>query len=235
MRAVSRCGACRAFVEREDRFCWSCGSSLQGGPAASGSESAPRVRERDDETELAVRRAYLAQQRGELGEAEALLRGALERDPQHVSALGLLSEVLRRRGDQVGAVAAAQQATEAASQEGTPAGALAPARQARARIEESVVREVVGSGSAAAAGLGWQRARGTWVVLAVVGVCALFLALVATFRGELVGYLWFGVSLVAAGWCYYDAETRNVGGLLWGPLVLCLGPFGLAIYLLARY
>jgi len=43
------------------------------------------------------------------------------------------------------------------------------------------------------------------------------------------------ISLGAAGWCYYDGESRGESGLFWGSFVLCLGPFGLTIYLLTRY
>jgi len=47
--------------------------------------------------------------------------------------------------------------------------------------------------------------------------------------------VWFDVGFLADGWCYRDAAARGTGGLLWGTFVLLLGPFGLAIYLLARY
>ncbi len=74
-----------------------------------------------------------------------------------------------------------------------------------------------------------------YLALCVLGLASLLLATVAALRGQLVGYLWLGTGLFAAGWAYNDAEARRLGGLFWGALVLCLGPFGLAIYLLATY
>ena len=244
MRSVSRCRVCRGFVQQEDRYCWACGSDLRDGSAPAEARQVPGVREADPEAELTMRRAYLAKQRGQLEEAEQLLHGLLELNPRNVSALSLLSEVLRARGDLVKAVATAQQAVEAAAQGEAGAGELAPARRTRAEIEEGVVREVSGpsmpelgtpSGTLAGSWLGWQPLRASYLALATVGVAALFLALVLTFRGGVVGYVWFGVSFAAAGWCYYDAETRKLSGLLWGPVALCLGPFGLAMYLLSRH
>jgi hypothetical protein len=244
MSAVSRCPACGAFVQRADRFCWSCGSALGAAEAPPQPGPARALTDSDREAELLVRRAYLAQQRGDLEQAERLLREALERAGESVSAWGMLSEVLRAKGDLVGAVAAAQRATEVGGAEGTAPGALARAREERAQIEAGVVRELTGRGEAAdASPLGvlasrgdtWYRSRRVYLVLAVLGATTLFLALVALLRGHALGYVWFGSSFVAAGWCYQDAETRRAGGLFWGPFVLFLGPFGLAIYLLARY
>ena len=62
-----------------------------------------------------------------MGQAERFLREALERDGEDVSALSMLSEVLRAKGDLVGAVAAAQRATEVGGAEGKTPGALAQA------------------------------------------------------------------------------------------------------------
>ena len=244
MSGVSRCAACGAFVKAEDRFCWSCGLELHGTASASVRPARERRAEAaDGEGELALRHAYLARRRGQLEEAERLLREVLQREQENVSALSLLAEVLQLRGEVVEAAAIAQRATELGSQEGAPPGAVAQAREARARIEESAVREAragspVREGGSLSdlvtPGLHWYRSKGAYLALAVVGIAAFFLALVATLRGQFTGYLWFAVSFMAAGWCYYDAETRREAGLLWGPVVLCLGPFGLAIYLLTR-
>lgn len=244
MTAVSRCPACGAFVQKADRFCWSCGSDLgaAGGPVQR--EPAQPLPDSDREVELLVRRAHLARQRGDMEQAEGFVREALERDADNVSVLSTLSEVLRAKGDLVGAVAAAQRATEVGGPEGATPGALERAREARAQIEESVVRELTSRGGTADArpldalvsrGARWYRSRRLYVVLAALGAATLFLALVALLKGHTLGYVWFGSSLLAAGWCYQDAETRRAGGLFWGPFVLFLGPFGLAIYLLARY
>jgi len=191
-----------------------------------------------------VRRSYLAQQRGDLEQAERLLREALERAADNIPALSMLSQVLRAKGDLTGAVAAAQRATEVAEAGSTTPGAVARAREARAQIEESVVRELTsqaGPGEAdplsalTSPGDTWYRSQHFYFALGALGLVSLFLALGALLRGRFVGYVWFAVSFLAAGWCYHDAETRRAGGLLWGPFVLFLGPFGLAIYLLARY
>jgi hypothetical protein len=144
----------------------------------------------------------------------------------------------------VGAVAAAQRVAEVSGAESRTPGAVARAREARAQIEGGIVRELASQGDPGEAsplsaltspGDTWYRSRHFYFLLAAVGVASLFLALGALLRGRLVGYVWFAVSFLAAGWCYHDAETRREGGLLWGPFVLFLGPFGLAIYLLARY
>ncbi len=244
MTAVSRCPACGAFVQKEDRFCWSCGSALRTVAAARASPPVRLPTEVDAEADLTVRRAYLAQRRGDLEEAERLLREVLKRAGDNVPALSVLSEVLRAKGDMVGAVAAAQRVAEVSGGESTTPGAVAKAREARAQIEGGVVRESSRGGDAGEAsplsaltslGDRWYRSRHFSFLLAALGVASLFLALGALLEGRLVGHLWFAVSFVAAGWCYHDAETRREGGLLWGPFVLFLGPFGLAIYLLARY
>jgi hypothetical protein len=204
----------------------------------------PRFRESEPETALALHRAHLAQQRGGTDEAERILQDVLAREPHNVPALGMLSELLRARGDLVGAVAAAQQATDAAADGTAPPGAVARARQERAQIEDHVVRELIGPdarkgssplGMLVTPGARRWRSRQLYVALGGLGLAGLFLAIAAVLRGQLGGYLWLGVSLSAAGWTYSDAEARRLGGLFWGPLVLCLGPFGLAIYLLATH
>jgi hypothetical protein len=95
MTAVSRCPACGAFVQKEDRFCWSCGSELRAATEEPASPPAQLPTEVDAQAELMVRRAYLAQQRGDLEEAERLLRGVLQQAGDNVPALSMLSEVLR--------------------------------------------------------------------------------------------------------------------------------------------
>jgi hypothetical protein len=193
---------------------------------------------------LALHRAYLARRRGELEEAERILRGVLQADQENVSALSMLAEVVQLRGDVVEAAAIADRAAELGSQEGAPAAAVARAREARARMQETAAREARSQlpgrdgdklGGLFRYGSQWYQLRAAYLALALVGVAAFFLALVATLRGQPTGYIWFAISFIAAGWCYHDAETRREAGLLWGPVVLCLGPFGLAIYLLARY
>jgi len=243
MRSVSRCGVCGAFGQPGDRFCWSCGSELKRAAPAPERRPAQSIVESDPETELTIRRAHLARQRGRLEEAEGLLRGVLERAPSDVSALSMLSEILRAKGDLVGSVAAAQRATEAAADGSAPPGAVAQARAERAKIEASVVRQLAGQPGGGtnpmsllmSGGVIWYRSRYFYLALAALGLGALFLALVAALRGQLLGYTWFAVSLFGAGWCYNDAETRRQAGLFWGPLILCLGPFGLAVYFLATY
>jgi hypothetical protein len=243
MGSVSRCRFCGTFVSKEDRFCWACGEELQR-KARTEQRLAPAALEADHETELAIRRAFVAQQRGELQEAERLVREALTRDPGNVAALAMLSELLRTRGDLVGAVEAAHRAAEGASGSDAPRGSVARAREERARIEDEVVRDVVGPYPErgvtplhvfSAEGAGGRRLSRLYLALMGMGVTCLFMALVAALRGEMLGYVWFAVSLTAAGWCYWDAESRRHPGLFWGPFVLCLGPFGVAIYLLARY
>jgi hypothetical protein len=248
MTAVSRCPACGAFAQAEDRFCWSCGLEIRAArPADSVAASAP-IPELDPEVALALRRAHLAQQRGQLDQAEQLVRSALRAVPDSVPALSMLARLLRTKGDTVGSVAAAQRVSELVGQErarGAPAappGAVARAREDRAQVEEQVVREIVGRASVrpttpldlfAAQYRGRGPSRRIYAALAAPGLAALFLALVAVLRGALSGYLWFAVSILAAGWCYHDAETRGLAALLWASSVLCLGPFGLAIYLLS--
>jgi tetratricopeptide (TPR) repeat protein len=244
MTSVSRCPACGAFAQADDRFCWSCGLELRAAPLAAPEASAPAVLELDPKVALALRRAHLAQQRGRLEDAEELVRSALREDPDSVPALSMLARVLRAKGDPVGSVAAAQRVSELVGQDRAPAppGAVAKAREDRAQVEEQVVREIVGGASLqpatpldlfAAQRGGWSRSRRVYAALVVVGLAALFLGLVAVLRGALSGYLWFAISMLAAGWCYHDAETRGLAALLWASFVLCLGPFGLAIYLLA--
>ncbi len=198
-------------------------------------------REMDPDDALVLRRAHLAQQRGQLDEAERLVRSLLSKDPQALPALSMLVAVLKEKGDLVGSVAAAQRVSEIASESESLPGAVARAREDRARIESQVVRDVVGPLTRFDTPLsvfilperGPARSRRAYLALAGLGACALFLALAAVLRGQLSGYLWFAVSFLMAGWCYQDAEARGMAGLSWAPLVLCLGPFGLAIYLLA--
>jgi hypothetical protein len=244
MAAVTRCPACGAFAQSEDCFCWSCGLELRAArPADSASAAAP-IPELEPEVALALRRAHLAHQRGQLDQAEQFVRSALRAAPDSVPALSMLARVLRTKGDAVGSVAAAQRVSELVGQErargapGAPPGAVARAREDRARVEEQVVREIVGRARPttplelfAAQHRGGGRSRRIYAALAAAGLAALFLALVAALRGAVSGYLWFAVSIVAAGWCYQDAETRGLAALLWASSVLCLGPFGLAIYL----
>ena len=240
MSGVARCGRCRAFVQQGDRFCWSCGAELTAPPppppAAARYESEPEV-------ELALRRAYLARRRGDTAAALRLVRGAVARDPDDPAALSLLSELLRARGDLVGAVEAAQRAARAAPEAGGPRGAVEAARRERAEIEQTVVAEITGAPRERRAGPfsqllspgeEWWRRPGWRLALATAGLGATFLAVVAALRGHAAGRLWLGAGLLSAGWCYRDAETRREPGLLWGLVVLCLGPFGLAVYLLAR-
>jgi hypothetical protein len=240
---VSRCKFCGAFIQEEDHFCWSCGSALQLPEAPPPGRPGPPPELRPD-LQLTLRRAFLAQRRGHPDEAEKLVREALAREPDNVSALAMLSEMLRARGDLVGAVDAVQRATEAAAAGGAaPEGALQRAREERTQIERDVLGDLgeLSDGDwnpltlFTATGLVWYQSGRFYLALAAIGFVGLLLALVSLLRGGALGYLWFGVSLVAAGWCYYDAETRRESGLFWGPFVLCLGPFGLAIYLLVRY
>jgi hypothetical protein len=198
----------------------------------------------DPEVALTLRQAHLARQRGRAAEAERLLLDVLELHPDSVPALSMLSEILRAKGDLVGAVAAAQRATDGAADGAAPPGSVSTARKQRAQIEDHVVQEVSRPRDRPSDGpislllapaVSWYRSRGCYLALGVLGLISLQLAIVAAFRGHLTGYLWLGASLVAAGWAYSDAETRKLGGLFWGPLVLCLGPFGLAIYILATY
>jgi hypothetical protein len=242
MSRISRCRSCGAFVQEGDRFCWACGTELQA--AAGAPEPAATVQEPEPDVQLTTRRAFLAQRRGDLEEAERLLREALTRSPASVPVLAMLSEILRAKGDLVGAVDAAQRATEAAAGGGAPPGSVRRAREERAEIEETVVSEVLEPLPAApwspvslltSAGLVWYQSSRFYLFLTVLGLAGLALALTSVLRGGTLGYLWFVVSLVAAGWCYNDAETRKEAGLFWGPFVLCLGPFGLAVYLLTRY
>lgn len=239
MNSVSRCPFCRAFIESGDRFCWSCGSDLHARPRQR--QLIPTQRP-DTEVELLVRRAHVAQRRGQLAEAERLIREALAREPDNVPALTMLSEMMRAKGDLVEAVELAQRATDLAAPGGAPPGSVTRAREERAGIQRRVVRDVMGPlepgaglvGLFAVPGVVWYQSGRFYAALAALGLACLFLALVAALRGQLAGYLWFAASLTAAGWCYWDAEMRTQAGLFWGPFVLCLGPFGLGIYLLAR-
>jgi len=243
MSAISRCPACGAFAQADDRFCWSCGLELREAQPPTPGAAPPAVPELDPGVALALRRAHLAQQRGQLDQAEQFVRSALRAAPDSVPALSMLARVLRTKGDAVGSVAAAQRVSELVGAERAPAppGAVARAREDRAQVEQQVVREVVGGAPIKAttpldlfmtAPSDWRRRR-VQVALALAGLAALFLALVAVLRGGLSGYLWFAVTMVAAGWCYHDAETRGLAALPWASFVLCLGPFGLAIYLLS--
>ncbi len=242
MSRVFRCSACGVFVEAEDRFCWSCGSEIsrvesQRRPAAP--PPAPQLG-LDPEGALALRRAYLAERRGRLEEAEQLVLSVLEREPDAVPALSMLAGILRAKGDLIGSVAAAQRAAEAAAGANAPPGAVERAREERARVEEQVVRQLGGPLSGGSNPISafqlpatvWYRSRRLLLALAAMGTVALFLALVAVLQGAWSGYAWFGVSLVSAGWCYYDAESRRQASIAWASFVLCLGPFGVAIYLL---
>jgi len=245
MSVVPRCRSCGAFVQEQDRFCWSCGLDLgaAGKPAAART---PLARELDPTVQLMLRRVFLAQRRGDLAEAERLVREALAVQPESVPALSMLSEILRKRGDLVGAVDAAQRATDAAAagRDAAPPGALRRAREERARIQQSVVDELAEPSPVSrshpltlftASGLAWHQSGRFHLVLVGLGLIGLVLALISVVRGGTVGYVWFAVSLASAGWCYHEAERRRESGLLWGPFVLCLGPFGLAVYLLTRY
>ncbi len=195
----------------------------------------------DPDQALVLRRAFLAQQRGQLDEAERLVRSVLEKEADSVPALSMLVALLKGKGDLVGSVAAAQRVSEIALESKPLPGAVARAREDRARIENQVVRDVVGPLTRYDTPLsaftmperGPARSRRAYLTLVVLGVLSLFLVIAAVLRGQWWGYLWFAVSFVAAGWCYQDAETRGLAGLSWAPLVLCLGPFGLAFYLLA--
>jgi hypothetical protein len=179
-----------------------------------------------------------------MDEAERVVLEVLDKCPSSVPALSMLSEILRAKGDLVGAVGAAQRATDAAARGGAPPGSISRARQQRAEIEENAVREVAGGrgdarrdpvGALATSLPAWCRSRGCYAVLGVLGMLGLLLATIAAFSGRPIGYLWLGASLVAAGWTYNDAEARGLRGLFWGPLALCLGPFGVAIYLIATH
>jgi hypothetical protein len=231
-------------VKPDDRFCWSCGTELAQAPDEVR-RPVPQPKGdwgMDPKMALVMRRAYLAEQRGRLDEAERLVREVLDADRDSVPALSMLAGILRRKGDLVGSVAAAQRVSEAAGA-GSPPGAVDRAREDRAKVQDQVVRELQGSfaaaespmGAFASPGVGWYRSRQLYLALAAMGMVSFFLALIAIFRGELTGYVWFGVSLFAAGWCYNDAESRRQAGLFWAPFVLGLGPFGLAIYLLATH
>lgn len=243
MSRVLRCSACGVFVEAEDRFCWSCGSEIGRGESQrrAAAPPPPPQLELDPESALALRHAYLAERRGRLEEAEQLVLSVLEREPEAVPALSMLAGILRAKGDLIGSVTAAQRAAEAAAGGRAPPGAVERAREERARVEEQVLRELGGPLNAGSnpisafqlRGTVWYRSRQLFLALAAMGTVALFLAVVAVLQGAWSGYAWFGVSLVSAGWCYNDAESRRQAGIAWASFVLCLGPFGLAIYLLA--
>jgi hypothetical protein len=249
MNEVVRCKACGSYVQDEDRFCWSCGVELSVPDAPAPAPVARPARDREPATssdvQLSLRRAFLAQHRGEVVEAERIVREALQREPQSVPALSMLSEILRRKGDLVGAVDAAQRATEAAGATGVAAkGALQKAREERAKIEQSVLDELLHESPNrgwnpfdlfTVEGAVWHQSGRFYLGLAAAGIFCLLLALLSVLRGGTMGYLWFVISLGAAGWTYHDAESRKESGLFWGSFVLCLGPFGLAIYLLTRF
>ncbi len=165
---------------------------------------------------------------------------ALKRDPDAVPALSMLAAVLRARGDLVGSVAAAQRVSELSAQGDHSPGAVARAREDRARIEQQVVSAIVAPITSldtplsifTAPDRGWYRSRWFTLALAAAGALSLFLGFVAVLEGRLGGYLWFAASLLGAGWCYHDADSRGFAAHLWAPFVLALGPFGLALYLL---
>jgi len=245
MSSVLRCSACRAFVQADDKFCWSCGSKLHGAPTASGEKlgSFQQATELEPELAMLLRRAHLAQQRRQLDDAEQFVREVLARQPDAVPALSMLAGILRAKGDLIGAVAASQQVSEVALSGHSPPGAVEYARGERARIEEQIVREM-GSGYLGpdspfgvlrTSGAEWYRSRHFYLVLLSIGFAALVLALMAVAHGALSGFAWFAASLVCAGWCYSDVQARRRAGLLWVPFVLCLGPFGLTMYLLATH
>jgi hypothetical protein len=213
--------------------------------APAGRSTREREPATSNDVQLSLRRAFLAQRRGNAVEAERIVQETLQREPQSVPALSMLSELLRGKGDLVGAVDAAQRATEAAGVTGGAVkGALQKAREERARIEQSVMDELLEESPNrewspldlfTLEGATWYRSGKFCLGLAAAGIFCLLLALVSVLRGGATGYLWFVISLGGAGWAYYDAESRQESGLFWGSFVLCLGPFGLAIYLLTRF
>ena len=245
MSSVLRCTACRAFVQAGDKFCWSCGSELGRVATASGgnADTFQQVTELEPELAVLLRRAYLAQQRRQLDEAEGYVREVLARQPDAVPALSMLAGILRAKGDLIGAVAASQQVSEVALSGKSPPGAVDYAREERARIEEQIVREMSNPyfasdspfGALQTGGAEWFRSRPCYWALVSIGLTAMLLALAAVLHGALSGFSWFGFSLVCAGWCYSDLQARRRAGLLWVPFVLCLGPFGLTIYLLVTH
>lgn len=245
MSSVLRCTACRAFVQVDDKFCWSCGSELRSVSAAAGDDAGAlrQATELAPELAMLLRRAYLAQQRHQLDEAEGYVREVLARQPDAVPALSMLAGILRAKGDLIGAVAASQQVSEAALSGKPPPGAVDYARGERAKIEQQIVRETASpyfaSGSPLAAlqagGTEWYRSRPCYWALVGMGLAATLLALVAVSRGALSGFAWFALSLLCAGWCYSDLQARRREGFLWVPFVLSLGPFGLTIYLLETH
>jgi hypothetical protein len=245
MTQVFRCDACGVFIQAGDLFCWSCGAQIGGGePEAAGPAPTPPIRETDPDVALALRRAHLALQRGQIDEAERVVLEVLERDPLNVPSLSVLSEILRAKGDLVGAVAAAQRATDEAADGTAPPGSVAKAREQRAEIESRVVREVSrpgGRGSdgqldlLVSPGPAWYTTPSCYLTLGVLGLISFALAAIAGVRGQAIGYIWLAVSLLGAGWTYTDAETRSLAGLFWAPIVLFTGPFGLGVYLLATH
>ncbi|HUU53571.1 MAG TPA: hypothetical protein VMY87_01520, partial [Armatimonadota bacterium] len=139
---MPRCLACGAFVQADDRFCWSCGTELAQTPEEAH-KPAPQPRGDwglDPQLALVMRHAHLAQQRGQLDEAERLVREVLDSEPDSVAGLSMLAGILRRKGDLVGSVAAAQRVSEVAVGATAPPGAIERAREDRAKIEEQVVR-----------------------------------------------------------------------------------------------
>lgn len=203
---------------------------------ASSPVRPPTVSETSPEISLLLRRAYLAQHRGHLGDAEKYVRVALDLQPDSVPALSMLATVLRAKGDGLGAVAAAQRVSElSASAPGTP-GAVDRAREDRARVEQQVVAEVTRRTQQPKGPLHALTDSGAWglqLALAALGLVGFMGAIAAVLSGRLPGHLWLGLGLLLGGWCYHDAENRRLGGLGWAVFVLCLGPFGLAIYLLS--
>ena len=68
MSVVPRCRSCGAFVQEQDRFCWSCGLDL-GAAEKPAAARTPLARELDPTVQLMLRRVFLAQRRGDLAEA----------------------------------------------------------------------------------------------------------------------------------------------------------------------
>jgi len=246
MKPVRRCNSCGSFVQHDDRFCWSCGAEIGRGNVGADEGPARFPEEADgldsDQARI-IRRAHLAQSRGNLAEAETLIHQVLDEDPDSIPALSMLASILKARGDRVGAVAAAQRVSEVATERKAPPGAVERAREDRALIEDQVVREVRGSAINPISPIDafvfpsphWYRSKEFYGVFVFVGLMSLLLAVIAVLRGDSVGYVWLGGSILAAGWCYNDAESRRLSPLLWAPFVLCLGPFGLAIYWLSTH
>ncbi len=242
MSEVVRCFFCGAFIQKEDRFCWACGRELSLPTAQAGPAARELEEQLDREEWLKLRQAYLFQSRGNVAGAERAVREVLQAKPHHVPSLTLLAELQRAKGDLVGAVQSAQLAADVAAAEGAaPPGALRVAREERAHIQEQVIRDVSRLGEPSTPldllvsfGSAWYRSGWFYLVLAAAGLGTLALTVLLALHGSAVAFLWLAGCLAAAGWTYHDAELSQRLGLLWGPLVLFLGPFGLTIYFLSR-